>query len=378
MRRRPPILSRHTKIVLIAIVVFIVGFSAYLLLLPNGKPKNPNTYSLKPRLATPEEVRGIYVTSFSAANPETRKKLTDLVDQTELNTMVIDLKDVTGKLVFRPKRESLKKTALSPVLIEDLNSWIEDLHQRGIYTVARVMVFMDSAAVKAHPEWAIRSTDGGAWRDWTGSYWIDPGCQEAWEYIADIGKEAYDLGFDELNLDYIRFPSDGPLSKMVFNYHRDDEYRKYKTMTDFFSWIDSSLNYLPMPISVDIFGLSYLKQNPEDDMNIGQRVIDCVDHFDYIMPMVYPSHYPDGFLGFSNPAEHPYEVVKESLLVGREIIESADGSPRLTRPWIQDFNMGAVYTPEMVRGQIQAAREEGASGWIVWNAKNEYTEEAFQ
>jgi hypothetical protein len=264
------------------------------------------------------------------------------------------------------------------MMIEDLEGLLDDLHERGIYTVARMIVFQDTALAEAHPEWAVRKSTGGIWRDWQGKAWIDPGSQEAWEYIADTAREAYDLGFDEVNFDYIRFPSDGPVSQIVYRYHRDGEKRKYETMDDFFSWIDSNLNYLPIPLSIDIFGLTYLKQNQDDDMNIGQRITDTVDHFDFLCPMVYASHYTAGFFGFENPAEHPYDVVKESLLVGHEIMaEEAGGRPGQSRPWLQDFDMGADYGVKEVRDQIRAAREMGASGWLFWNARNVYTEEAF-
>lgn len=378
MRRRPPILGKYTKVSLLILIVGTIGFGIYLFFLPSGGPENLEVHALNPRIETPEEVRGIYITSFIAAEPERRKLVIDMVENTTLNTVVIDIKDSEGRFTFRPKRENLAKIKPSPVTIHDLEAWLQDLHKKGIYTIARMTTFQDSAAVQEHPEWGIRSTDGGVWRDWQGNAWIDPGCEEAWEYISDTAREAYDIGFDEVNFDYIRFPSDGPVSKMVFYYHQDDIYRKFQTMGNFFSWLDSSLNYLPMPISIDLFGLTYFNQNPNDDMNIGQRVIDTIDHFDYVMPMVYASHYVSGFLGFINPAEHPYEVVSESLLVGNEIIEDAGGDHRITRPWIQDFDMGAEYTAEMVKAQIQAAREQGASGWIAWNAKNEYTAEAFK
>jgi len=378
MRRRPSIVGRNIKILLIILVLATIGFGVFLYYLPHGKPDNLQTFALEARMPTPEEVRGIYITSFVAAIPDLRKDLIDMVEQTELNTVVIDLKDVQGQLAFQPKRDSFEKIEFSPMVINDLEAWIDDLHDKGIYTIARITVFQDSAVLDVHPEWAIRSAEGGIWQDWGGMAWVDPGCEEAWEYIADMSREAYDLGFDEINLDYIRFPSDGPTSKMVFYYHQEDEKRKYQTLSEFFSWIDSNLHYLSMPMSVDLFGLTYLKQNQEDDMNIGQRVTDAAEHFDYLMPMVYPSHYPSGFLGFTNPAEYPYEIIKESLVVGNEILESVGGNRGQTRPWIQDFNMGAEYTAEMVKEQIRAAREQGANGWIAWNARNIYTADAYR
>ncbi|MDD4995344.1 MAG: putative glycoside hydrolase [Patescibacteria group bacterium] len=378
MTKRPPFFSKPSRIILWVAICATVIFSIYILVMPKGSTKQIELVSLPKRMPTPEEVRGIYVTSFIAAQPELRQELVNLVDRTDLNTMVIDIKDALGNLAFEPRRPTFRDIGRSDMQITDFSEWLADLHDRGIYTVARMPVFQDEALAQVHPEWAIRRQSGGVWHDWQGKAWIDPGSQEAWEYIADTAREAYDLGFDEVNFDYIRFPSDGDLSQIVYTYHRNDERRKYVTMEEFYEWLDSELNYLPIPLSVDLFGLTYVKQNQEDDMNIGQRIADAIEHFEYICPMVYASHYPAGFLGYENPAEHPYEIVKDSLTIGAEIIQEYGGDPHQSRPWIQDFNMGADYTPEMVRGQINAEREVGASGFVAWNARNIYSEEAFK
>lgn len=371
-------MGKPAKIIIFTAIGLTAATAVYFwFFMPSGTAEEIELVGLEPRMETPEEVRGIYVTSFVAASPDLMGDLVAMVERTDLNTMIIDLKDAMGYLAFEPRRESFEGIPRSHMMIDNLDEIIDDLHGRGIYTIARITIFQDTALAETHPEWAVRKSSGGIWRDWQGKAWIDPGSQEAWEYIADEAREAYDLGFDEVNFDYIRFPSDGPIGDIVYRYHRDGEKRKYETMDDFFQWINSSLHYLPMPISIDIFGLTYLKQNQDDDMNIGQRITDTAEHFDYLCPMVYASHYPDGFLGFENPAEHPYEVVKESLIVGHEIMEEVGGVPSQSRPWLQDFDMGADYDAQKVREQIKAARETGASGWLFWNARNQYTEEAF-
>jgi len=379
MRTRPPLLGKTAKAIILTAVFFTVGLAVYLQwLMPRGTAKEIELVTLEQRMPTPDEVRGIYVTSFVAAQYDLRNELTAMVERTDLNAMVIDIKDAYGFLAFEPKRtETFEGVPRSSQMVPEYEEWLDELHEKGIYTIARMTVFQDTALATTHPEWAIRKSTGGIWRDWQEKGWIDPGSEEAWEYIADTAREAYDLGFDEVNLDYIRFPSDGPISQIVYSYHRDGEKTKYETMNEFFIWLDSSLHYLPIPLSIDIFGLTYLKQKQEDDMNIGQRITDTVDHFDYICPMLYASHYTDGFFGFENPAEHPYEVVRESLEVGHEIMEEVGGVPSQSRPWLQDFDMGADYDVKEVREQIKAAREMGASGWLFWNARNIYTEEAY-
>jgi len=379
MRSRPPLLGKPAKVIIITAVVLTVSLAIYLQwLMPRGTAKEIELVSLESRMPTPEEVRGIYVTSFVAATPELMNDLVEFADKSDINTVVIDLKDAMGYLAFEPRREIFQNVPRSHLVVNNFEEIIDDLHRRGIYCVARVTTFQDTAGAEAHPEWAIRKASGGIWRDWQSKAWFDPGSQEAWGYIADQAREAYDMGFDEVNFDYIRFPSDGPIDKIVYRYHLNDEKRKYETMAEFFEWLDSNLHYLNIPLSIDIFGLTYLKQNQDDDMNIGQRITDTVDHFDYLCPMLYASHYTAGFFGFENPAEHPYEVVKESLEVGHEIMaEEAGGQPKQSRPWLQDFDMGADYGVKEVHDQIRAAREMGASGWVFWNARNLYTEEAF-
>jgi len=380
MRTRPPLLGKPAKAIILTAIILTVGLAVYLQwFMPRGTAKEIEIVTLEKRMPTPQEVRGIYVTSFVAAQYDLREELVDIVERTDLNAMVIDIKDAYGFLAFEPNRsDTFEGIPRSSMQVPEYKEWLDELNEKGIYTIARMTVFQDTALTNTHPEWAIRKTSGGIWRDWQEKGWVDPGSEEAWEYIADTVREAYDLGFDEVNLDYIRFPSDGPISQITYRYHRDGEQRKYQTMAEFFGWLDSNLHYLPIPLSIDIFGLTYLKQNQDDDMNIGQRIADTVDHFDYICPMLYASHYGPGFFGFENPAEHPYEVVKESLEVGHEIMEDgAGGVPTQSRPWLQDFDMGADYGVKEVREQIKATREMGASGWVFWNARNIYTEEAF-
>jgi len=376
MRCRPGILSLPTKIIILSAICVALCFVIYIMFLPKGTGRVFEDAGLAPHTPTPEEVRGVYVSSFTAADPELRAEIVAMVERTDLNAMVIDIKDAYGYLAFEPKRESFNGIPRSYIQIENIEEWIEELHEKGIYTIARMTVFQDTALAETHPEYAVRKNTGGIWRDWQGKAWIDPGSEEAWEYIADQAREAYDLGFDEVNFDYIRFPSDGPLGQVAYSYHRSER-RKYETMADFFSWIDARLHYLPIPISIDLFGLTYLKQNQDDDMNIGQRIADTVEHFDYVCPMLYASHYTEGFFGFENPAEHPYEVVRESLEAGHEIMAEYSGIPKQSRPWLQDFDMGADYDAKKVREQIKAAREMGASGFLFWNARNIYTEEAY-
>ena len=219
------------------------------------------------------------------------------------------------------------------------------------------------------PDLAVRrASDGGVWADYKGISWIDPGAKEYWNYLVKIGKESYNDGFDELNFDYIRFPSDGNMKDIKYPFTGTTT--KAVMMKNFFSFLNDQLKPTGATLSADLFGMTTTNT---DDLNIGQVLENALPYFDYIAPMVYPSHYPSGFLNYKNPASLPYEVVKYSLdkAVARTILAST--TPYKIRPWLQDFDLGATYTASMVRKQIQATYDAGLDSWMLWDAANTYT-----
>ena len=176
-----------------------------------------------------------------------------------------------------------------------------------------------------------------------------------------------------MQFDYIRFPSDGNIKQINYFDFKDGQ-RRYEKITEFFKYLKSELAELPIALSIDLFGLTYQRRNDQHyDLNIGQRLVDAAIYFNFISPMVYPSHYPRGFLSFSNPVDHPYEIVNKAMAEGNLILENVTSSIASTRPWLQDFDLGADYTAEMVKAQIRAADENQTSGWLLWNASNIYT-----
>ncbi|MBU0624780.1 putative glycoside hydrolase [Patescibacteria group bacterium] len=337
----------------------------------------------------PKEVKGIYVSAATAGYKSRFNELITLVNQTELNAMVIDVKDHRGYLAFIPDSESLKAYTATIPELGALKDFTAPLKEQGIYLIARLFVFQDPAFAEAHPEWAVASSGGGLWRDYRGTPWLDPASKNVWRYNVAVAREAFAGGFDEVQFDYIRFPSDGNLKTMVFPVW-DGQKPRSEVMTDFFTYLDRELRVtVGMPISVDLFGLTMWQH--EYDLNIGQKLVDALSRFDFISPMVYPSHYPAGFNGYANPADRPYDVVYQNLIRGQAAYELFRGSTPSTdssvtaeiklatfRPWIQDFDLGAVYTPEMVRAQITATRDGGGTGWLLWNARNVYTEAALE
>jgi len=197
--------------------------------------------------------------------------------------------------------------------------------------------------------------------------WVDPTSIEVWEYNLAIAKEAIGLGFDEINFDYVRFPSDGNMKEVVYTV---GDKKKYEVMREFFEFLSRRLASFPAWISLDLFGF-VMEKKGEDDMNIGQRLEDTLDFADYVCPMMYPSHYPSGHLGLNNPAEHPRLVFENGMKLGAYRFD--DRRAKL-RPWIQAFNMGAVYGAEKIRAQIEVTEKYTDAGWFLWNASNRYSD----
>jgi hypothetical protein len=320
-------------------------------------------------LPTPKAVKAIYMTSYVAGDKKWRESLIKTIETTELNSIIIDIKDYTGQIAFpvSDRLTNLKTLATVDNRIPDLQAFLADLHKRGIYTIARIATFQDPALVKKRPDLAVKQNIDRTkvWADRKGQTWVDAGASEAWDYFIAIGVEAYSIGFDEVNYDYIRFPSDGDMKNIYFPFSEGK--KKADVMKSFFTYLDEKLSPVHVVTSADLFGMTTTNS---DDLNIGQVLEPALEHFDYVAPMVYPSHYPTNFMGFKNPAEKPYEVIKYSM---DKAVARASTSPGQLRPWLQDFSLGAIYDAAKVKAQIQAVYDSGLTSWMLWNASNKYT-----
>jgi len=331
-------------------------------------------------ISTPDPVKAFYFTSWAAGTPSFQKEMWSLLDgSTELDSIVIDVKDYSGRVGYIVDDPRFKDPLIDSVgsaqdRIPDIEQFLAALHAKGVYVIGRVAVFQDPYATTVHPEWAV--TDARTdkpWKDAGGAYWLDPDSSDAWAYIAAIAKQAYAVGFDEINFDYVRFPSDGAISDAVFariatttkTASTTTFMTKAEVITSFFSYLHDELSSSGIPISVDLFGQTTSETN---DMGIGQIIENAFPYFDFVDPMVYPSHFADGFQGYAHPALHPYEIVKYSMgtAVARAI--AASSTPSKLRPWLQAFDLGAVYTPAMVDAQKQATYDVGLDSWLLWNA----------
>ncbi len=332
----------------------------------------PETLELDVTLE-PVVVRGIYVNAIVASRPDALEKRLQLVDRTELNAVVIDLKDSTGHVYYDTRvRLAHEIGAVRPIL--QPAELVRTLEARGIYTIARIVVFEDPILAEARPEWAIKDrTTGAAWRTWNGVAWVNAYRQEVWEYNIALAREAAEFGFDEIQLDYIRFPTDGPLQKADYGLPHTTENRT-KAISEFLRRAHEALMPTPAYLAADIFGLTVWELS---DSGIGQNLEAVAEHVDYVCPMLYPSHFWPGSLGFAVPNDHPYEVMRWSLENGLERVPEAR---KKFRPWLQDFSYGPgkAYGPEEVRAQIRAVYDSGLDSWMLWNADNVYHEEALE
>lgn len=376
-----------------------------------------------PHVPLPDAVKAIYMSQCVVGTPGFRNDLVQLIDETELNAVVIDLKDYTGKLAFDSGHPDLAGSVSDACGARDMKDFVATLHGKGIYVIGRITVFQDPYYSLKHPELAVKfaSPAGSVWKDHKGLSFIDVGAKPFWEYIITISREAHKLGFDELNYDYVRFPSDGPMSNIAFDWAGDK--LKAEALEEFFNYLHREMKdptkypkgVQPPVLSADLFGMVTTNY---DDLNIGQVLERALPYFDFIAPMVYPSHYPKGFNGWNNPNAVPYELIKYVMdaavwrtVADSSTIEWAGAEPIYTtvvvpptssstatttskvatgrytkevydkdkmRPWIQDFDYGGDYDVAEVKAQIQATYDVGLDSWMLWAPSNRYTRGALR
>jgi hypothetical protein len=282
--------------------------------------------------------------------------------------------------------------------VKDMVDFVDSLHKNNIYVIGRITAFQDPYITKVHPDWAVKkkSDKSVVWKDRKGISFADAGAKPMWEYLTVLAKESYAVGFDEINFDYIRFPSDGDMKDIYFPWSNDALIANAKpfiatstssttqpirsgksiVLKGFFEYLHENLGPAGIPISADLFGMTATNY---DDLNIGQILEYAAPNFDFICPMVYPSHYPVGFMGYKSVAEvnaHAYEIVNYSMKIAAERLKAIGEDPLKLRPWLQDNDYPVPYTPAMVRAQIKATYDAGLTSWLLWDAGNTYTQSA--
>lgn len=378
----------------------------------------PDDREVVTHVPLPVPTKTIYMTSCVAGTLSFREKLVALIEETEINSVIIDIKDYSGTISFPPESDAWKPAWQNARCgTSDMKAFIATLHEKGIFVIGRITVFQDPFYASVRPDLAVKRADGTTvWKDHKGLSFIDVGAKEYWDHIVDLAVDSYNIGFDELNFDYVRYPSDGPMTDISFTHSKrfpeDDD--KQANLESFFAYLHEQMSdpslfaevrhentgrdeAVPWT-SADLFGMTTTNY---DDLSIGQVQDRAAPYFDFIAPMVYPSHYPKNAFGYTNPNDHPYEIVHYAMKTGVErmtstttpmqgflhtrigtstpaVYEKPVYSASKLRTWIQDFDYGGDYDAADVRAQIQASVDAGVDSWMIWAPSNIYTRAALK
>ena len=324
-------------------------------------------------LIPPVKVKGIYVTG-PAAGSERMEQLIDLVSSTELNTMVIDVKNDEGNLTYKMEVPASANLEAGIRYVKDMPALIERLHQQGIYVIARIVCFKDPVLAAARPELALRLPDGKAVMDANGLAWVNPYKEEVWDYLCTLAECASRDGFDEIQFDYVRFPIGNDANAADYGVDMST-YPREAGLTDFFDYASKRLHEKQIIFGADLFGT--IIGSDVDRDRTGQNYLSIAEHTDAICPMIYPSHYANGTFGMNVPDQYPYETIANALQLSKEALGETDSPKGVVRPWLQCFNAIWVdghitYGSKEVHDQIQAVYDAGYEEWFLWHASNHY------
>lgn len=342
---------------------------------PAPAPPAPDSLPrpLPPLVPTPDTVRGLYVSRWAAIGVRMNELLA-AAERTEINTLVIDVKDDRGLVLYRsgvPLARAIGADTNRPMKHERLRAVLDTMRAHGLYPIARIVVIKDPLLADARPAWAIRSRrdSARAWHDRQGRPWLDPHQDGPWRYAAELACEAVSLGFSEVQFDYVRFPDDVRLQHdaafpLAHGRSRAEVIRDQLALTH------DRLRPLGVPITADVFGLT---TTDTSDMGIGQQWEMLLPTVDVILPMMYPSHYYAGMYGLANPNAHPSRTIHHGLEDALRRSAGVAHAARI-RPWYQDFTLGAPrYGPAQVRAQIDAGYALGVRSWLLWNSRSAYS-----
>jgi hypothetical protein len=317
---------------------------------------------------TPPVVRGIYVNRFAAQSPRKMRSLIALADSTEINAFVIDIKDEFG-INYASTDTLVRRNAGRAGVIADLPQLLDTLKAHHIMPIARIVVFKDSVAARLNPQWRILKADGSAWHDKKGMTWVNPYNRDLWEYDLRVADEAAQLGFEEVQFDYIRFPEPyKSLPQQIFPGAGDRP--KPAVLAAFLSAARERLAKRGVRTTADIFGLV---TSVNGALEVGQRWEDLAQSADVILPMVYPSHYPHGSFDLDHPNAEPYKTVYAAVVAAYTRDAKLGLTGERVRPWLQAFTLGPPpYGAAELREQKRAVYDAGYQGWVLWNPGSRY------
>ena len=318
-----------------------------------------------PRREVPDEIRGVHVTMGLASLPG---KLDEYLATPGLNAIELDVKDENGRVGFVPSSVPLARQTGAAAPYYKAKQVARQAHAHGAYLIGRIVTFEDPVLAEKRPDLAIRSSDGSIWHTNGGLAWTNPYDRRVWRYNVDLAAAAVEAGFDEIQFDYVRFPSDGDIS--LIRYPGTHTQSMRWTIPAFVQYAGKRLHPLGARVSVDVFGLSANR-----DLGIGQLPRRVSRYVDAVYPMVYPSHFNSGEYGISDPNSVPGETVTRSL---QDFQRALEGRKARLTPWLQDFSLGRTYDEEDVLAQVAAARGLHTRGFLLWNPEGLYTAPVLQ
>ncbi len=336
------------------------------------------TARLSRRVARPDSVRALYVNAWASGSRSRMENLIRIADETEINAMIIDIKESDTFLSYSETKIplALEIGAHTRPATKWLPALIDTLNAHGIFSIARIVVFKDRMLAEKKPELAIRHANGSVWKDNKGGPWVNPYDKRVWDYNIAIAKEALDMGFGELQWDYVRFPDVTNSARAVMRYPGSDSVSRADNIRNFIAYSKEQLAEYNVPVTADIFGLV---THLEGDVEIGQHMEKIVSVADAVLPMVYPSHYAAGLYGFAKPIANPYQIVRLAITDAVEranFVRDSTGKPvGEVMPWLEAMSIrGATYGAAELRAQIQGTYDAGAKSWALWNPGSKFAE----
>lgn len=337
----------------------------------------------KPQKIRPEHVSAVYLTGWSAGTKSKRESVIENLKEYGFTAVVIDIKDEDGRLSYKSNVQTAIDISASKNMIADIEGVLKDFHDAGIYVIGRIVTFKDPTYAKNVTSIAYKKADGSLWKDSAGNYWPNPYNSASWEYPIALAKEAATLGFDEVQFDYIRFPSsEGKTSTIEFGFDSDTK-TKAETIQSFLKKVKSELADYDVVFSADVFGVTTKRKG--DFEHIGQDFYEIAKIVDVICPMVYPSHYGFGEYNLKAPDTEPYKLITYSMQDALKQYDSSSGDTKLAviRPYLQDFSakwLGKgkyiLYDTDAVLAQIQACSDLDIHDFTLWDPSNKYAYEA--
>ena len=337
---------------------------------PGGRPEAPPAAPVTPgKIGDAPVVRALYVNRWAAQGTKKMRHLIDIADSTEVNALVIDMKDEFG-LNYKSSDPAIQKNAGNAGAVPNLAALLDTLKAHKILPIARIVVFKDSVAARVNPGETIRKADGTTWRDKQGLAWVDPYSPAIREYNLKVAEELVKLGFGEIQFDYIRFPE--PYRSLPTQlFPKAGGVSKPQALADFLSQAKTRLNRLGVLSTADIFGLVTTVRGP---LEIGQEWEKLSPVTDVLLPMTYPSHYPRGSYGIASPNAEPRKIMYIAISRARERDDRLGITAKEhVRPWIQAFSLGQPkYGPEQITAQKQGIYDAGYDGWVLWSPGSNY------